>query len=305
MSNPLVEENAKSAGASEVTNTILPINQILQGDMKALFPTIPDQSIDLVFVDPPYYLRIPSAGIERPGGGVYVGAAEDWDKFESPEDYEEFTRYWLTESRRVLKPAGALWVIGTYHCIYTIGYWLLKIGFSILSDVCWFKNGMPNFRGVRLHNTHETLVWARMTPDSKYTFNYRLLKEMNKGKQMSSIWTLNVCAGEERLKKGGVKVHSTQKPEALMARILHTSTNEGDIVLDPCCGTGTMPAVARKLGRRTIGFEREADYVTVARERLRQFEAHPQMRLFDDLADISPAAESGGRWQPGKLDLEG
>jgi modification methylase len=230
---------------------------------------IPDRHVDLVFADPPYNLQL-EGELLRPNNTRVDGVDDAWDKFASFADYDAFNRAWLAECRRVLKPDGALWVIGSYHNIFRIGAMLQDLGFWILNDVIWRKtNPMPNFRGRRLTNAHETLIWAARDQRSRYTFNYESLKALNDDLQMRSDWLLPICSGPERLKdNGGRKAHPTQKPEALLNRVLLATTNKGDVVLDPFFGTGTTGAAAKRLGRRFIGIERDPDYAAAARERI-------------------------------------
>ncbi|MCJ2181217.1 site-specific DNA-methyltransferase [Novosphingobium sp. 1949] len=230
--------------------------------------TIPDASVDMVFADPPYNLQL-GGDLDRPDGSRVDAVNDEWDKFASFATYDQFTRDWLTEARRVLKPEGSLWVIGSYHNIFRLGAIMQDMGFWILNDIVWRKaNPMPNFKGTRFTNAHETLIWASMGEKSKYTFNYRAMKTLNDELQMRSDWHLPICNGAERLKKGGRKVHPTQKPEALLYRVLLATTNKGDVVLDPFFGTGTTGAVAKRLGREWIGCEREGDYREAALERI-------------------------------------
>jgi len=246
----------------------LPLGQILQDDCVAAMARIPDASIDMVFADPPYNLQL-GGDLFRPEGSRVDAVDDDWDKFDTFEAYDAFTRAWLKEARRILKPNGTLWVIGSYHNIFRVGAALQDAGYWILNDIIWRKsNPMPNFRGTRFTNAHETLIWASRSEDSRYTFNYRAMKALNDELQMRSDWVLPICAGGEREKTDGVKSHPTQKPEALLYRVLLACTNPGDVVLDPFFGTGTTGAVARRLGRQWIGIERETRYVKVARERI-------------------------------------
>ncbi|MGE3065212.1 MAG: site-specific DNA-methyltransferase [Hyphomicrobiaceae bacterium] len=242
---------------------------VLVGDSLDHLRRLPDASVDLVFADPPYYLQL-ARDLLRPNNTVVDGVDDDWDKFASFAEYDRFCRDWLGECRRILKPDGAIWVIGSYHNVFRLGVALQDLGFWIQNDVIWRKtNPMPNFRGKRFTNAHETLIWAGRERKSRVTFNYEALKAFNDDLQMRSDWLIPICSGPERLKdNGGRKAHPTQKPEALLYRILLASTDPGDIVLDPFFGTGTTGAVAKKLGRRFIGIERDADYVAAARERI-------------------------------------
>ena len=247
----------------------LPLDTIVEDDCIAAMARLPAASIDMVFADPPYNLQL-GGDLFRPEGGRVDAVDDAWDKFASFADYDAFTRAWLAEARRILKPDGTLWVIGSYHNIYRVGAALQDAGYWILNDIIWRKaNPMPNFRGTRFTNAHETLIWASRAEASRYTFNYRAMKALNDELQMRSDWTIPICAGGERVKaEGGAKAHPTQKPEALLYRVLLACTHPGDVVLDPFFGTGTTGAVARRLGRRWIGIEREPRYVRVARERI-------------------------------------
>src|SRR5215470_15262362 len=234
----------------------VPLDKIIVGDCIEVLGTMPEASVDLVFADPPYNLQLNNE-LYRPDNSRVDGVDDDWDKFGSFAAYDEFTRAWLNSCRRVLKPSGSLWVIGSYHNIFRVGAALQDLGFWVLNDVIWRKtNPMPNFRGRRFTNAHETLVWATKNPEQKYTFNYEAMKALNDELQMRSDWTLPICAGHERLKGAdGQKAHSTQKPEALLLRVIVSSTKPGDVVLDPFFGSGTTGAVAKRLGRHYIGIE--------------------------------------------------
>ena len=252
----------------------LPLNQILQGDCLARLAELPDNSVDLVFADPPYNLQLKNE-LHRPDQSKVDAVTDDWDKFDSFAAYDAFTRSWLAEAQRILKPSGTLWVIGSYHNIFRVGTALQDLGYWILNDIIWRKtNPMPNFRGTRFTNAHETLIWA--APDENatgYTFNYQAMKTLNDDVQMRSDWSLPICNGGERLKgEGGDKLHPTQKPEALLHRVLLASTQADDVVLDPFFGTGTTGAVAKKLGRNFIGIEAEADYAEAAMQRIGRIE---------------------------------
>ena len=247
----------------------LPLDQIMMGDCIAEMARLPDKSVDMIFADPPYNLQL-GGDLFRPEGGKVDACDDDWDKFDSLTVYDDFTRDWLHEARRILKDNGTIWVIGSYHNIYRVGALLQDADFWILNDIVWRKsNPMPNFRGTRFTNAHETLIWCAKDEKARYTFNYRAMKALNDDLQMRSDWMLPICSGGERVKDAaGDKAHPTQKPEALLYRILLACTKPGDIVLDPFFGTGTTGAVARRLGRRWIGIEREPAYVKVARERI-------------------------------------
>ena len=253
---------------------------IISGDCVAAMKAMPDASVDLVFADPPYNLQL-KGELHRPNNSRVDAVDDDWDRFDSFAAYDKFTRAWLTEAQRILKPDGALWVIGSYHNIFRLGTGIQDLGFWILNDVVWRKtNPMPNFRGKRLTNAHETLIWAAPSERARPTFNYDALKELNEGLQMRSDWVLPICTGGERLKdETGAKAHPTQKPEALLHRILVGTTNPGDVIVDPFFGTGTTGAVAKRLGRHYIGIEREASYVDAARKRLAATKRHSKSVL--------------------------
>ncbi len=245
-------------------------NSVLIGDCAEEMARLPEASVDLVFGDPPYNLQL-GGELLRPNNTRVDGVDDAWDKFASFVEYDRFTRDWLAAARRLLKPDGALWVIGSYHNIYRVGAILQDLGYWILNDIVWRKtNPMPNFRGRRFTNAHETLLWCARSPDSRYTFNYESMKALNEELQMRSDWLLPLCGGSERLRgDDGRKSHPTQKPEALLHRVLMASTRPGDLVLDPFFGTGTTGAVAKRLGRRFIGIERDPAYAALARERIR------------------------------------
>lgn len=247
------------------------LNQILNGDCIELMRGMPDASVDAVFADAPYNLQLGAKTLYRPEDQTAARAVRDaWDAFESPAEYDEFTRQWMTECKRILKPGGAMWVIGSYHNIFRLGAIMQDLGFWILNDIVWVKtNPMPNFRGTRFTNAHETLIWATPAKTGKYTFNYETMKKLNGGKQMRSDWDINICLGEERVKGAdGKSLHNTQKPLDLLRRVILSSTRAGDIILDPFMGSGTTAAAARELGRNFIGFERDASYVDAARQRV-------------------------------------
>ena len=240
------------------------------GDCVAAMSKLAAESVDLVFADPPYNLQL-RGDLKRPDNSRVDAVDDDWDKFSSFAAYDDFTRAWLLACRRVMKPSATLWVIGSYHNIFRVGTILQDLGFWILNDVIWRKsNPMPNFRGRRFTNAHETMIWATRGADAKsYTFNYEALKAGNEDVQMRSDWTLPLCTGEERLKNpDGKKLHPTQKPETLLARVILSSSRPDDLVLDPFCGTGTTGTVAKRLGRRFIGVERDADYAAAAERRI-------------------------------------
>ena len=244
------------------------LNKIVNGNSLEILKTIPNKTFDLVFADPPYNLQI-GKKLKRPDDSKVNGVNDKWDQFESFNDYDNFCKKWLTECKRVLKDNGSIWVIGTYHNIFRLGYHIQNKGYWMLNDVIWRKNNpMPNFRGTRFTNAHETLIWASKNKNSKYTFNYQSLKCLNDDLQMRSDWTLPICNGSERIKRNGKKVHSAQKPESLLHRILLASTNKGDFVFDPFLGTGTTAVVAKKLGRNYFGVEKEKKYFQTSKQRL-------------------------------------
>src|SRR3982751_6703326 len=248
-------------------------DRVFVGDCIELMQALPDRSVDLVFADPPYNLQL-GGDLLRPDNSKVDAVDDDWDRFDSFEAYDTFTKAWLKECRRVLKDTGSLWVIGSYHNIFRVGAALQDLGFWVLNDGVWRKsNPMPNFKGRRFTNAHETLIWATKNPEQKYTFNYEAMKALNDELQMRSDWTLPICAGGERLKDAnGQKAHSTQKPESLLHRVIVSSTKPGDVILDPFFGSGTTGAVAKRLGRRFIGIEREKVYADVARARIPEIE---------------------------------
>ena len=262
-------KTGRAKRVAPVDKADLPLGQILPGDCVEAMRSLPDSCVDLVFADPPYNLQL-GGDLNRPDGSHVDAVTDDWDRFDSFGAYDRFTREWLVEARRILKPDGALWVIGSYHNIYRVGALLQDLGFWILNDVVWRKtNPMPNFRGIRFTNAHETLIWASQGEKAKYHFNYRAMKTLNDELQMRSDWTFPICGGAERLKdETGHKAHPTQKPEVLLYRVLLATTEKGDVVLDPFFGTGTTGAIAKRLGRDWIGCEREADYRKVARARI-------------------------------------
>ena len=255
--------------------------QILVGDCVAAMAGLPAESVDLVFADPPYNLQL-QGDLKRPDDSRVDAVDDDWDKFSSFAAYDDFTRAWLLACRRVMKPSATLWVIGSYHNIFRVGTILQDLGFWILNDVVWRKtNPMPNFRGRRFTNAHETLIWAAREPGGKgYTFNYEALKAGNEDIQVRSDWTIPLCTGEERIKDAnGKKLHPTQKPEALLARVILSASRPDDLVLDPFCGSGTTGAVAKRLGRRFIGLERDKGYAAAAEKRIKAVEPLPAPSL--------------------------
>ena len=261
------------------------LNTILKGDCVAALERLPEKSVDVVFADPPYNLQL-DGDLHRPDQSKVDAVDDHWDQFESFAAYDAFTRAWLLAARRVLKPNGTIWVIGSYHNIFRVGAAMQDLGFWILNDVVWRKtNPMPNFRGRRFQNAHETLIWASRDQKGKgYTFNYEALKAANDDVQMRSDWLFPICTGAERLKDDkGDKLHPTQKPEALLARIMLASTKPGDVVLDPFFGSGTTGAVAKRLGRNFVGIDREQAYIDAANERI----AAVKPMAVEDLATMS------------------
>jgi modification methylase len=268
-----MHHSSKALGAESEEGIIrsvikLPVNKIIYGDCIEILKSLPENSVDLIFADPPYNLQLRN-DLYRPNMTKVDAVNDGWDKFEGFAEYDSFTREWLSASQCVLKETGTLWVIGTYHNIYRVGSIMQDLGFWILNDIVWTKsNPMPNFRGVRFTNAHETLIWAQKKQGAKYTFNHKSMKALNDDLQMRSDWNLNLATGKERIKLNGSKVHSTQKPEALLYRVMLASSNVGDVVLDPFFGTGTTGAVAKKLGRNWIGIERNKQYIKVAQKRI-------------------------------------
>lgn len=250
-------------------NTKNILNTIINADCIETMNQMEENSVDVIFADPPYNMQLGDA-LLRPDNTIVNGVTEEWDSFESLAAYDDYTKQWLTAARRVLKDDGCIWVIGSYHNIFRVGYILQNLGFWILNDVVWNKtNPMPNFKGTRFTNAHETLIWAVKNPKAKYTFNYEAMKALNDDTQMRSMWEIPICTGKERLKnENGDKLHPTQKPEALLYRILLASSKVNDVVLDPFFGTGTTGAVAKKMGRNFIGIERDTSYVKGAEERI-------------------------------------
>ena len=255
-------------------------NKIIYGDSLEELKKIPRETFDLIFADPPYNLQLKSE-LTRPDRSKVSAVNDKWDQFENFKKYDDFTYEWLSECKRILKKDGAIWVIGSYHNIFRVGTAIQNLGFWILNDVIWNKNNpMPNFRGTRFTNAHETLIWASKSEKSKYTFNYQSLKCLNDDLQMRSNWDLPICNGSERLKKDGKKIHSTQKPEALLHRILLATSNKNDLILDPFLGSGTTATVAKKLGRNYFGIEKEKNYFKAAEQRIKATKP-----IEDDLLD--------------------
>ncbi len=263
------------------------INNIINGDCIEEMKKIPSESVDLIFADPPYNLQL-GGDLYRPNQTKVAAVDDDWDKFSSFNSYDKFTADWLKQSQRILNKNGAIWVIGSYHNIFRVGKILQDLGFWILNDVIWIKsNPMPNFKGTRFNNAHETLIWASKNQLSKPTFHYKSMKIANDDKQMRSDWYISICSGIERIKVDGVKAHSTQKPEALLRRVIISTTNEGDVVLDPFMGSGTTGAVAKKLGRNFIGIEKDKNYVKIASDRIKKITSIDK-ELLEYPIDVKP-----------------
>lgn len=261
---------------------MIKLDTIILGDCVQKMADLPAQSVDMIFADPPYFMQT-SGHLNRGDGTRFQGVDETWDKFSDLHDYDDFCRRWLIECRRILKPNGTIWVIGSMQNIYRLGYLMQEMGFWILNEVIWTKpNAPPNFTGTRFQNRHETLLWCSPKKGSPYTFNYKTLKALNGGKQASSVWDIPICLGPERLKgDDGKKLHATQKPEKLLYQVILTSTKPGDIILDPFMGSGTTGAMAKLLGRHYIGIEREEKYVQAAQKRIQKI--YPQMDDFSNL----------------------
>ncbi len=266
----------KAKSKAPKKSVALPLNQILVGDSIEIMRSLPTGSVDAVFADPPYNLQL-GGDLLRPDHSKVDAVDDDWDKFSNFKSYDDFTENWLKEAKRILKPDGSLWVIGSYHNIFRVGAILQDLGFWILNDIIWCKtNPMPNFRGTRFTNAHETLIWAATSQEARPCFNYEAMKNLNDEKQMRSDWSLPICSGKERRKKeDGAKVHPTQKPESLLYRVITSSTKPGDVIFDPFFGSGTTGAVAKKLGRNFIGCERDKTYVKYAAKRLAEIPAAP------------------------------
>ncbi|MDD2869365.1 site-specific DNA-methyltransferase [Neomegalonema sp.] len=265
-----IRRGATRASRAAAAAAPLPLDQIISGDCIAAMNALPERSVDLIFADPPYNLQL-RGELRRPDDSRVDAVTDDWDRFDSFGAYDRFTRDWLAAARRLLKDDGALWVIGSYHNIFRVGAILQDLGYWVMNDIIWRKsNPMPNFKGRRFTNAHETLLWCVKSENQKsYQFNYEAMKSLNEDLQMRSDWLIPICAGEERLKnEEGDKAHPTQKPEALLRRVLLATTEPGDVVLDPFFGSGTTGAAARRLGRRFIGLEREPDYIRLARARI-------------------------------------
>jgi modification methylase len=255
------------------------LDTILLGDCVEVLGAFPENCVDMIFADPPYNLQLRNE-LWRPNMTKVDAVDDAWDQFGSFEDYDNFTRAWLSACQRVLKETGTIWVIGSYHNIFRVGAIVQDLGYWILNDVVWIKtNPMPNFRGVRFTNAHETLIWAQKKRGVRYTFNHHVMKALNEDLQMRSDWVLPLCVGKERIRSNGIKAHATQKPEALLYRVILSSSNPGDVVLDPFFGSGTTGVVAKMLGRHWIGIERDAEYIRIANERLAGTQPSPDDAL--------------------------
>ena len=255
-------------------------DQIIHGDSLQILESFPENSVDVIFADPPYYLQL-QRELWRPNNSFVEAVNDQWDQFDNFSTYDEFSRRWLSACKRVVKETGTIWVIGTYHNIFRIGAIMQDLGFWFLNDIIWVKtNPMPNFRGVRFTNAHETLIWACKHKGAKYAFNYQAMKALNEDLQMRSDWYFPICTGPERIKENGKKVHSTQKPEGLLYRVILATTQPGDLILDPFFGSGTTGAVAKKLNRHWIGIEKDETYIRIAYERIAKIE------LVDDRPEV-------------------
>lgn len=282
----------------------VPLDKILVGDCVSLMESLPEACVDLVFADPPYNLQLANE-LRRPNDSVVDAVDDDWDKFNDFKSYDTFTRNWLEAAHRILKPGGTLWVIGSYHNIYRVGSTLQDIGYWILNDITWRKsNPMPNFRGRRFTNAHETLIWAARDRSVAHTFNYAAMKALNGDLQMRSDWLLSICNGSERLKENGKKAHPTQKPEALLHRVIISSTNPGDLILDPFFGTGTTGAAAKRLGRHWLGIEKDKKYALLAKNRISSIpEADPRNLLVTQSKRDEPRVPFGRVVEAGLLSV--
>ncbi|MDR1005615.1 MAG: site-specific DNA-methyltransferase [Bacteroidales bacterium] len=279
------------------------LDTIYQGDCIELLKKIPDNSVDLIFADPPYNLQL-NGELYRPNQTKVDAVNDAWDKFSSKEDYDLFTEKWMQECFRILKNSGSFWVIGTYHNIFRVGNILQNVGFWILNDVIWVKpNPMPNFKGTRFNNAHETLIWATKSKHSNYTFHYHSLKAMNDDLQMRSDWWIPICQGEERIRVNGQKAHSTQKPAELLFRIILSTSNPNDIVLDPFSGSGTTATVAKRLGRRFIAFDKEPFYVDVAMQRLEKIKPIENELLEYKIENKKPKVPFGNLIEKGYIKI--
>ena len=279
------------------------INKIIKGDCIKELHKLPEKSVDLIFADPPYNLQL-KGDLIRPNQTKVNAVNDEWDKFSSFDEYDKFTYNWLKECKRVLKKNGAIWVIGSYHNIFRVGKIMQDLGLWILNDVIWIKtNPMPNFRGTRFNNAQETLIWASKNQKSKFTFHYKTMKAFNDDKQMRSDWYIPICNGGERIKINGEKAHSTQKPEALLFRIILSTSNAGDIILDPFMGSGTTGAVAKKLGRNYIGIEREDFYIKVANNRIKKVKSVNKALLANPMEVKKPKVPFGNLIESGLIKI--
>ncbi len=268
-------KSRKNTPLSPTNSKISPkmMNNVTIGECVEVMQKLPDESIDMIFADPPYNLQLSGATLTRPDETAVTAVLEEWDQFESLNRYDDFTNQWMKQAKRILKPNGALWVIGSYHNIFRLGSVMQNNDFWIINDIIWRKsNPMPNFRGRRFTNAHETLIWAVKSKDAQYTFNYESMKALNDDMQMRSDWTIPICNGGERIKENGHRAHPTQKPESLLARAIIAGSNPDDIILDPFFGSGTTGAVAKKLGRHFIGIERDKTYARIAKTRIEDVE---------------------------------
>lgn len=279
------------------------LNKIHHGDCIELMKKIPNDSVDLIFADPPYNLQL-NGELYRPNQTKVDAVDDEWDKFVSKEEYDKFTTSWMKECYRILKHSGSFWVIGTYHNIFRVGAILQDLGFWILNDIVWIKtNPMPNFKGTRFNNAHETLIWATKSKSSNYTFHYHSMKVMNDDLQMRSDWFIPICQGNERIKVNGLKAHSTQKPAELLYRIIISTSNVGDIVLDPFSGSGTTAAVAKRFGRKFIAFDKEEFYVKIATERVAKIQPIDKDLLEYKVEQRKPKVSFGNLIEKGYVNI--
>ena len=279
------------------------LNTIIKGNCVEEMAQFPDDSIDVIFADPPYNLQLRNA-LYRPNQKKFAGVNDEWDKFSSFEEYDNFTHAWLKECKRILKKDGSIWVIGSYHNIFRVGKIMQDLEFWMLNDIIWVKtNPVPNFRGTRFNNAHETLIWASKNDQSRYTFHYKSMKAFCDDKQMRSDWYIPICSGKERLKKDGVKVHSTQKPESLLFRVILSSSEMGDVVLDPFMGSGTTGAVAKKMKRNFIGIERNDFYIEMATKRIDATKPLPYESLTYPIEKKVPRVPFGALIEDGMINI--
>ena len=279
------------------------LNTIIQGDNIEVLEGLPPNSVDLIFADPPYNLQL-KHDLYRPNQSKVDGVSDTWDKFDSVKKYDDFTEKWLLGCKRVLKENGAIWVIGSYHNIYRVGAIMQNIGLWFLNDILWIKtNPMPNFKGTRFNNAHETLLWAVKNKNAKYTFHYKAMKTFNDDLQMRSDWYIPICNGKERIKVNGQKAHSTQKPSELLFRILLATSNVGDLILDPFMGSGTTGAVAKELGRNYIGIEKEPFYIEIAKKRIQEVEAIEEGSLHYEIEAKPPRVPFGSLVEKGLIKI--